>query len=491
MRDDYVYITASTEDAEEIKKLNNFEFAGAPISVEETKEGLSDTSQEIKTRLSGFLSQRYHPDTKLLNLSDLGQDTTLQQMDMLNKASPEKLFRALMVIVEENFKTAQAKREGVVSVSLAGNNIDEVGQIMPLADTFPDLINLDLSRNQFKDLKDLRRWSHRFRKLETLFLQENPIAADPSYMGEVTRWFPKLQNLSETLVRTKEEVEAAQQAPKVFPIPQCGSDFRDVNQIGEAFIMEFFAMFDGDRQNLAAKYYDEQSTFSFSVMTSASHIPDTPAPSWSQYIRMSRNHTKIQHQSARFQRLFIGTTLVQNAWSKLPPTQHPNVTAQFDKYLIDCHPMNGLADPTGQSLGGVDGMAITMHGEFDDLEPTTNKTTKRSFSRSFILGPGRPGRNPIRVVSDMWQLRAYCPLPPQTGPVAPQTTAVPEAVPNPDAQKEQMAMELCKQTGMTPEYSKMCLEVAGWNFDQALVTFNEKRVSLLSMPHFQDCLTRR
>jgi nuclear RNA export factor len=467
------------EDAEEIKKLNNFEFAGAVITVEDSTEGLSNTSQEIKTRLSGVLSQRYHSDTKLLNLSDLGQDATLKEMDMLNKASPEKLFRALMVIVEENFKTAQAKREGVVSVSLAGNNIDDVQQIMPLADTFPDLLNLDLSRNQFKDLNGLRRWSHRFRKLETLFLQGNPIAADTSYMGEVTKWFPKLQNLSETQVRTKEEIQAAQQAPKVFPIPQCGSDFRDVNQIGEAFITEFFAMFDNDRQNLAAKYYDEQSTFSFSVMTSAYHMPDTPAPSWGQYIRLSRNHVKINHQSARYQRLFVGTSLVQNAWAKLPPTQHPNLTAQFDKYLIDCHPMTGLADPTGQSLSGVDGMVITMHGEFDDLDTTTNKTTKRSFSRSFILGPGKPGRNPIRVVSDMWQLRAHSPLPAQTGPLPPQT-GVQEAAPtNPEAQKEQMAAELCKQTGMTLEYSKMCLDVAGWNFDQALVTFNEKRVSIL------------
>lgn len=443
---------------------------------------LSEKTKNVKEQLTAVLAERYNQEGKLLNLAQLSQDPILQQMDMFNQATPEKVFRALMVILEENFKTPQAKREGVVSISLKGNNIDDVSQIMSLAETFPDLVNLDLSENQFKESKALRKWSHRLQKLETILLNDNPIASDPTHMADIMKWWPRLQNLSNVQVRSKEQVEAAlhEQVPKVFPIPQFGSDFRDVNRIGEAFLTEFFGMYDTDRQSLAAKYYDEQSVFSFSVMTTQSHVPNSAHLTWTNYIKISRNHVRITTPNARWQRLFVGTGLVQGAWSRLPPSRHPNLAAEFQKYLVDCHPMSGLADPTGQSVGGVEGMIITMHGEFEDQDPDTKNTAKRSFSRTFVLGPGIPGRNEIRVVSDLLQLRAYSPLPAQAGASEPMPTGVPHAipptVPNASTQQEQITIELCKQTGMTLEYAKMCLEVAAWNFDQALATFNEKKV---------------
>ena len=133
--------------------------------------------------------------------------------------------------------------------------------------------------------------------------------------------------------------------------------------------------------------------------------------------------------------------------------------------MIDCHPLTGLQDPTGQDPNGASGLIITMHGEFEDQEPGTTKTDRRSFSRTIILGPGLPQRNPIRVISDMLTLKAYNPLPP---PAAPSEAEV---------QQQQMIIELSKQTGMTAEYSKLCLEGVNWNFQQAFVVFNEKRVS--------------
>jgi nuclear RNA export factor len=181
---------------------------------------------------------------------------------------------------------------------------------------------------------------------------------------------------------------------------------------------------------------------------------------------------KITHASARYQRLFTGTALVQSAWQKLPPTRHLDLVSQFDKYIIDCHPLHSLVDPSGNSPQGVDGMIITMHSEFEDLDPDTKATAHRSFSRTFVLGPGAPGKNPIRVVSDMLSLKAHNPLPAMVGPAQPDSSTVPTE----EAQKQQMILELCKQTNMTPEYSKMCLEVASWSFDQALVSFNEKKV---------------
>ncbi|KAI0136567.1 TAP domain-containing protein [Xylariales sp. AK1849] len=502
IKGDSVYITASKEDAEEILKLNGWDFAGAKITIEPTEGGpdgpaLSESSQAVKDQLVTFLGQRYDNSSKLLDFSNLGQDEGLNQMGVFaGETSPQKLFRALMAVCDTFFKNASAKRESIISISLAGNDIDDVIQIMSLAETLPDLVNLDLSRNQFKDLRGLRKWSHRFRHLQTLLLNDNPIeAADPKYKDEITKWYPKLINLSGTFVRTPEQVAAAERGPRVFPIPQCGADFRDINRVGEGFITEFIQMYDADRQSLAAKYYDEHSTFSFAVNTNAPHPPDMQPAPWGAYIKLSRNHAKITNAPSRYSRFFCGTGLIQGAWQKLPLTRHPDLATQFDKYIIDCHPICGLADPTDQSQAGVEGMIMTMHGEFEDQDPDTKNTAKRGFSRTFLLGPGAPGRNPIRVISDMLSLKAFSPLPtviitatqvpiapaPAPAPVlAPAPAPVPVPASNEDAQKQQMVLELCKQTGMTPDYSTMCLEVAIWDFNQALVTFNEKRAELPS-----------
>lgn len=420
----------------------------------------------MKQQLRNILSIRYNPEIKLLDLSALGEDAGLQSMGFFSSATgPEKMvkmFRALMAICDGIFKTPKERRDGVVSVSLAGNNIDDVLQIMALSETFPELVNLDLSRNQFRDLKGLQKWRHRLRHMQTLLLNDNPIeVTDPNYKVELTSWFPKLQHISGIQVRTPEQVAAEQAALKPTPIPQNGPDFRDIGGIGEGFIKEFMQMYDIDRQALAAKYYDDQSTFSVAVVNSRSpRRPNVQLPSWSAYIKYSRNHTMITAQ--RYQRLFTGTSLIYGIWQKLPPTRHPDLVTQIDKYMLDCHPINGLADPTGREPNGTSGMIITIHGEFEDQDPETMKTALRSFSRTLILGPGIPERNPIRVISDMLSLKAHSPLQQQSGE---------------QDRKQQMVLELSKQTSMTAEYSKLCLEGVNWNFEQALVAFTEKRVS--------------
>lgn len=427
---------------------------------------MSSEAMEMKQQLRDILSVRYDPETKLLNLSALGEDVGLQSMGFFSSATgPEKMvkmFRALMAICDGIFKNPRERREGVVSVSLAGNNIDDVLQIMALSETFPELVNLDLSRNQFRDLKGLQKWRHRLRHMQNLLLNDNPIeVADPNYKTELTSWFPKLQYISGIQVRTPEQIAAEQAALVPTPIPQNGPDFRDIGGIGEGFIKEFMQMYDIDRQALAIKYYDDQSMFSVAVNSRSPHRPDIQPPTWASYIKYSRNHTIITHQ--RYQRLFTGTNLIQGIWQKLPPTRHPDLVTQFDKYMVDCHPINGLADPTGQELNGTSGMIITIHGEFEDQDPETLKTATRSFSRTLILGPGIPDRNPIRVISDMLSLKVYNPLQQQQS--------------GEQLQKQQMVLELSKQTSMTADYSKLCLEGVNWNFEQALIAFTEKRVS--------------
>ncbi|KFA70497.1 hypothetical protein S40285_00645 [Stachybotrys chlorohalonatus IBT 40285] len=479
---DYVFIGASAEDAQEILKINSFQFAGTDLEIVESTEGLgyqskateSKETQELRGRLQAILSQRYLGASKLLKLDALAADAELVSLGMFeNRERALKTFKGLMAICDSLFKTAKEKQEAIESISLANNNIDDVTQVEMVATTFPHLKNLDMSGNHLSSMQGLDRWKGKFRELDTIYVTGNPIeTADPNFHAALLDWFPKLRVINGTELRTAEQIAAqAVAASQANPIPQNGPDFRDMNGIGENFLLEFFAAYDSDRPSLAAKYYDDNSQFSLAVDALSVRDPNAPPPlPWASYIRASRNLIKINTQHAKVQRLFKGANMIGELWKGLPATRHPNIKEELSKYIMDCHPLTGLVDPSGQSPLGVDGLVVSVHGEFEEYDQKTDTMGKRSFSRSFILGPGQPGRNPIRVVSDMISLRAYSPLPNVFAPSTQQAS-------QPD-QQQAMMMELSKQTGMVPEYSRLCLEQVNWDFNQALVVFNEKKAQL-------------
>jgi nuclear RNA export factor len=486
--DDFVFIQVSKDDVADILRLNDFTYAGAKLTITETQEPwphsnskagtdrqLTQGAIDAKEKLKNVLFVRYNTETRVLDLSALGQDQTLVSMDLFEQRSTaEKAFKALVFIADEQFATAQAKAEAIQGVSLASNGLDNVATVYDLAEHFPQLKMLDLSNNGLDHMRKLSRWRHKFRALQNLVLTGNPIETQQAnYQAEVLEWFPRLQFLNGLQVRTVEEIEAKTLASRPTPIPQAGSDFRDVDGIGEGFLRTFFPLYDTDRVKLLSTYYDDQSKCTLSVVTHSPKDNSVPVLPWQPYLRYSRNMVKIQTAAARIQRLLEGVQVIGELWRNLPVTKHPDLT-EHTKYIIDCHPLAGLVDPTGQSPSGVGGLIITVHGEFDEIEATTNQVGKRSFSRTFVLGPGVPGRNAIRVISDMLSLRAWNPVPQISPPVTSDA----------EEQKKQMVLELSKRTNMTLQYSELCLSGVDWDFDKAFATFTEKKVCILDIPAY-------
>jgi nuclear RNA export factor len=471
-------------------KLNTFVFAGSQLEItsynDESNTAAAEPSaeaQDLMAKFKSVLFVRYNEGAKLLSLNSLAQDPILVEMGSFqNVERAEKTFRALMKVCDDIFKTAKAKQDAIQSISLADNNIDNVVQVDSVAETFPDLKNLDLSGNSLVSLASLSKWKGRFRHLENLQMVRNPIVVEPNYNAALLDMFPRLQFLNGDQVRTPEQIAqvAAARIPK--PLPQHGPDFRDTNGIGEAFLLEFFVAFDTDRRALLTKYYDDNSMFSLSVDTNSVRDANAPPPMpWAAYLKFSRNLKKITHDNARIQRLLRGGHVIYELWKDLPSTKHPDIKSETSKYVMDCHPIPGLSDPVSQAQRGVDGMVISVHGEFDEMTKD-GKTGKRSFSRSFVLGPGQSGG--IRVVSDMLCLRANNPLPnifeqaPQPAPGQEQSQ---------EAHQQAMTAELSKQTGMTAEYSRLCLEQSGWDFNYALALYNEKKVRISRANNYHQC----
>ena len=532
--DDYI-ISALPEDVEFILKLNNFKFVDVELSIEEKEkssqnqentskapeagEGL--TSQQITDRMKTMLERRYNVEQKLLDLSTLGTDPEFMGTGILEtRARKTKFFQALMSVISKQFKTTAQRREAFLSVSLANNGLPDVSSVTSLAQTLPDILNLDLSNNDFKSTIALRPWSRRFPSLDILLLSGNPMEIQqPDYQQDIIKWYRTLRMLNSTQVRTEEEAAVYRQNKRVPPVI-ASNNFQDASSIGENFVKHFIPLFDTDRSTLARSFYDSASTFSLNVNTKAPHSDEYKPQAWGDTIKKSRNLVKITTLPARISRQHVGTQAIEQSWLSLPATKHPDIASEAERYCTECQPAVHLPDPTGQNPNGVQGLMIIVHGQFNEMNTVTGEITAvRSFDRTFIIGPGG-GLGGIKVVADILTLRsfggydAWIPsqytsppnkaLPPPQIDASVPMTQVPHPVqlinqpsqpqaPFPTeagfglavngkteehAQKEQLVIQLARATNMTLQYTTMCLEQAGWNLQTAGSMFEQVRPTL-------------
>lgn len=461
--------------------------------------------------LKNVLSRRYNVETKVLDLSALGTDPDLHASQIFDSTSTAtKFFPALMKVLETQFASNKALNDAIHSVSLAGNKLENLAVVSTLAPTLPNLKHLDLSNNDFKTLSALDQWRRKFRNLDLLVLTSNPIEQnEPDYLSKIINWYPKLRHLNGIQVRSDEDIAKRVHISDLpFPIrPAC---FQDDNRIAETFLTNFFTGYDNDRNALAQYYYDANSNFSFAVNTHAPRDPSAPAmqaQEWDAYIKGSRNLKKLSHPPARQSRSHRGAQAIAASWATLPTTKHPDLASEARKWIVECQVLPGVPDATGTNNGGVDGFLITVHGEFNEIDVSTNNVTKtRSFDRVFTLGPGA-GPSGIRVVNDMLTVRAYGGIqafePDADVPQVHMAAAVPatqqeqQPVPNIAAATtqeqqplpgmppgltqeiaEQMVLELSNQTGMVVGYAKLCLDQTQWDFPAALQAFATVRPTL-------------
>lgn len=481
---DVLFIYVPTEEVSAYAKVDGFVFAGKNIKIEgasirakssPNRQTSPEPANDVKELFQDFLSSRYNLETKVLDLSALGTDAKLNSVGMFNTTSTQsKFFPALMKICDAQFKTAQEKKETIQSVALAGNELSNITAVTTLAQTFPDLQNLDLSGNKFDSLNCLIGWKNKFRYLEHLVLSNNPLEQlQPGWETEILQWYPRLRLLNGVQVRTEEEV-AERNKPKKAPLPILGPNFQDEAQIAETFITSFFAGFDTDRSALVNMYYDTDSNFSLNVNTHAMRDPiqqmGHKTQGWDAYIRLSRNLKHLNNPGPRAARKFQGPDEIRKVWTQLPATRHPNLITDQQKWSIDCQHQPGVPDPSGQCPTGVGGFLITVHGEYEELDTTNGKATKhRSFDRTFILGPGGPSG--VKVVSDLWTVRAY------GGYVAWKPEGLQQHPPQQETPKN-LAEEISRITSMNIMYSRMCLAENGGDVQKALAAFEAAKANL-------------
>lgn len=509
-------ISADPADGDSILRLNGFNFWGAKLVVTRIggtapldKSAQCDSPNTIHT-FKAIISRRYNDERRFLDLSDLANDTLLNGLAIFGPYSIEarkaSFFTAFMKTCDDIWGTEQEKEQAVVGISLADNNIGDVEYIKMLAHTFKAIKYLDLSNNTITSTEKLIAWRFDFRFLEELILSGNQIEEGrPDYKSVLTRWFPNLRLLSNTPVRSVAEFNAlattrrpVQSVLPVLPVPILVASFRDEGAVGENFIKQFFPAYDADRNACLNAFYDAKSTFSVSINTSAPRGSYDMNVGWDAQIKKSRNLIKVTQLAAKVLRLYTGAESIRNAWNTLPSTRHPDLMTEAGKWNIECNSVPGLPDPVGQSVSGVGGLIIQVHGEFAEVNLNTNQEiTTRSFDRTFILGPGM-GTQGVRVVCDTLILRAYGgsdAWKPQCGdllvahpseaelsiqPLIPDGfgSSHPEKSQE-QLQKEILTVELSRTTRMTLEWAAKCMFANNWSIEAAAADFAAVRVRLM------------
>lgn len=463
-------------------------------AVEDATPCNSNLAETIKV-LEEVLRIRYNPETKLLDLSNLGDDILLKRNGFFELGSTtSKMFPALMSVADKKFTNNEQKRDWLHSVSLAGNNLKNVMPVNSLSFTFPDLKNLSLEGNLIDDIKGLDGWRSRFRSLEQLILLGNPVANAPGYKEEMLRRYPKLVMLDNNVVDRSQiriqgtstpngsqptncpAVAIGPSGEPVLPLATKGNLLVDINGLAMSFLSTFFSQIDNNKDSLLEKFYTAVSKFSLSINTTAPRAEGVASwQHWDIYLPKSRNMKWLHDPGQLFERLARGPDEIRKLWNSLPPTQHNLGILElwsFDIFPVEISP-------------GVNGILATVHSEYDEINTLMNSgnggVIKRSFDRSFTLMTNTTGS--VKVLSDMIVVRGYSGAtawkvdPTFVPPIANEQPVVhPEAHPVVAVEasveeKQQRCQMLSEKTGLNLKFAEMCLADTNWDLARAWDAF--------------------
>ncbi|ODV79961.1 NTF2-like protein [Suhomyces tanzawaensis NRRL Y-17324] len=518
----------SMNQANDLLNWSGVKFAGQSLRITKaasadsfsSKMGVSNpnTGNAIEA-LSHFLKSRYQPEIKLLNLSAVKQDPTVNAGGFFNSNSTSsKFFPALM-------KVATDLKLDVVSVDLSGNELQDLSTVSTLAQTFPTLQNLSLVNNNFSRVKSFEIWKNKLNYLRELLLVGNPINDGANGNGNVKidlmKIFPRLVVLNGEIIRNEQALKINLTFPFGTPASMFFQD-EEIQNMAPNFIANYFKLWDSNRSELMILYQNE-SQFSMQVDSSHPHLIETNANAsyasgtdFGYYIPQSRNLTRVSSAKVRASRVATGPEAIFKLFSQLPKTRHDLMTKP------ELFSMESYRYP---QLGGI---MITIHGSFEEVAQPDNldalntngprgrfnnnkkkiPLSKKSFDRTFVVIPGPNGG--MIVASDLLSVRNFSgtdawnmsdrsvsapasnvPTPQSTTPVpgagapgapgapTPTTADLPPEIKSSFNQiQQEVLVKILLETKLNLQYGVMLCEQSNWDYQQCTINFKNSVATL-------------
>ncbi|KAN0063105.1 nuclear mRNA export, poly(A)+RNA binding protein [Thecaphora frezii] len=399
-------------------------------------------SHNVVSVVKRFLESRWNAPAKFLNLENMKADPILAAENIKPPGvpgCPRELANVMWKICSEVYPD-------VVTISLANNDLSNLGPVNTLPSFLPKLQNLSLEGNELRWAKDLDAMANgkrgRFEALKELLLTGNPVYTnavaagnEEGYRLEILTRFPKLTlldqkpvtptesgfaNLPRSSKSKKLDADAAQVPLRNFPVQnKPGFVDADASAIMPAFLSKFFSLYDTDRAALK-DVYAPSAQFSYCVNVSPAprakaagflhtmpHQKELNFEKWNSL--GGRNLMRVHMSKSRIVALHQGNARIIEMLNKLPRTTHPLTDASkfvFDAWVMPNNVIGASfnADEKPEAV-----LFVSVHGEFAE-HPSTGV---RSFDRAFIVAPVPPGSEaanagwPCVILSDQMTIRHY------------------------------------------------------------------------------------
>lgn len=494
----------SDNEANQLTNWSGVKFAGKSLRISKSyggnttggANGQQGSTNAIET-LTQFLKSRYQAEVKMLNLSNVREDQTLNQQGFFTTISTtSKFFPALM-------KVASELKIEVESVDLSMNNLSDLSTISSLPQTFPKLINLSLMNNNIDKLKSFDIWKNKLNYLRELIIANNPLVTNTdanTIKADLARIFPRLIIINGDIIRNENVLLANLKFAFGNPQQMFFQD-QEIQQMSTNFVTNFYNLWDTRRGELMQLYQNE-SQFSVSVDMANPHSISNHNIDFGYYLPLSRNLTKISAPKIKVAKLFVGQSDIFKSFQQLPKLKHEliNKPQLFNMEVFRFEPLNGIV--------------INLHGTFQELAPPEEAShpggpkkftrpkriplSSKGFDRCFIVVPGHDGS--MIIASDSLIIRNpteanfadFRPTP-QTVSTVPESVQVP--VPTtassvtinelpPDIKsmininQQELLVKIVVETHLNLQYAFMLCEQSNWDYQQCTVNFKNSVATL-------------
>eukprot|EP01105_Mastigella_eilhardi_P026161 TRINITY_DN7418_c0_g1_i1.p1 TRINITY_DN7418_c0_g1~~TRINITY_DN7418_c0_g1_i1.p1 ORF type:complete len:576 (+),score=181.92 TRINITY_DN7418_c0_g1_i1:40-1767(+) len=405
----------------------------------------------LEKSFAALVAATYDVQNRMMDLSNIKGKISGVEVDFNESGTIAALWRVL-----------QRKCAQVESVTFANNGIHALYGFAQ-ASSCRSLINFSFLNNSIADLEQLDHMRHI--KVKELDLRNNQVTIHPKYKTEMGRKFPTLRFLDGQEVGllcsfdvpsyiTTGAVEIPPSNPVFF-------ESQEIKSFVVTFMAKYFKLFDDARDKLLDAYTDD-SNFSLTIgdpcrVTVIRNL-----------IKYNRNLLKRQELDERVKLLSSGRLNISKLLAELPKTVHNLNVCAIDAYSL---------------RSGVSAVPIAV---IHIMGPLMLGDEKVGFDRVLMLAPpsARSEGWPGVIVNDQLQLfdapLQFAQLQPQQPPT-PATSPQPPAVASPSPSVPQshlvMAERLVQETRLQAQYAVQCLEAAGWNYDAALVSFQQKQAA--------------
>ncbi|XP_035739512.1 nuclear RNA export factor 1-like isoform X2 [Vespa mandarinia] len=410
-----------------------------------------EISDALKERLKQAMIKRYVPETNALDLSKFHHDPDLIA-DYFCALSRPIMLMAVLDIVSEYVPTLEA-------LNLDGNKLHMIEKLDVLYKKFPRLKILYIGDNKIKEMGQLDAIKEL--QLEELRLAGNPVSnrymsRQSDYISGVRKIFPKLLRLDGMELPRPILFDVANDTTKMPPTQRLFVTDSKAQDIASQFLQQYFIIFDSENRHLLLDAYDEHARFSLTVINNPQNTDKLSA-----YLSENRNLFRIINNNKRQKLLKQGKLPVLSFIIGLPRIKH-----HLNTFTMDV------------SIEGM--MLITVTGLFDELNNKGDQL--RYFNRTFIIIPKGSG---YCICNE--QLHISLPTEEQrkkliTDNFSVQMTDIPSGsktlseIQSPQLTedvKQKMALTLSQETNMNSEWSLKCLQEVHWNYENAILAFQE------------------